>query len=105
METDSQPSPADVALKVLNEALEMDKAAITCLLHNSVPCSTSFIKHPTILVHNNQRATMMSAIGIINGVVEAMTGRRIVGVYDRSGTTPVFLGMDFVKPKVEEGNK
>lgn len=77
----SPPSeePFDIALRVLNEAFKTDPAAVACLIHNQVPCSPSLFQHPTIMVtvNANQREGLLGAYGLLNGVIEAMTKRRI----------------------------
>lgn len=76
-------NPIDIVVNTLNEALKGDPEALTDLLNFNVPCNQSLANHPTVQVYdigNNQYA--VSVLGLLNGVVEVLTGERIAAIYD-----------------------
>lgn len=62
--------PVDRAIKVLNQAIELDKEAITALLFLRVSCNEDLANHDTIQVlastHKNYQ---VGVLGIINGIL------------------------------------
>lgn len=68
----------ETVLQVLNEALTADRGAITNLMAHRTPCNKALTDHPTI----QTTWADVGPLGLINGIVEAITGRRIMAVYD-----------------------
>lgn len=93
----AQPVPVptiETAVRVLNEALKADQLAITRLINHREACNDALADHPTVQVSSvlNPGAgwqTNVGALGILNGVLEAMTGERVMAVYDDSGSEVV----------------
>lgn len=90
------PTPTiDTAVRILNEALRDDRAAITALAAHREPCTFQLEAHPTIQVIRPEHAdgrrggAEVGLLGILNGVLEAMTGQRVAAVYDDSGSKVV----------------
>jgi hypothetical protein len=95
-------------LAVLNSAFQADPHAIHALMANRVPCSPQLSAHPTVQVTSVPVAGIDSrdavgALGIINAVVETLTGERVAMVWDPAPAfrdKPVFIG--FVKYQAAE---
>ena len=66
-------------LRVLNEAATADRHAITLLVEHHVPASPELIEHPTIQVSKDGS---VGALGLINGIVERLTGKRVMAVIE-----------------------
>lgn len=68
-------------IKTLNEAFENDPAAIHSLMCNRVPCNNELVNHPTIQVEKlpvlEGESYAVGALGLLNGVIEPLTGKRI----------------------------
>lgn len=80
-----KPDPTiETAVKVLNEAFAADPAAIKALCVNRVPCNQALADHPVIWVHPDLEADVphVGLLGILNGVLESMTGKRAAMVWD-----------------------
>ncbi|MFJ7954629.1 hypothetical protein ACIQZG_24335 [Lysinibacillus sp. NPDC096418] len=59
----------DDVIKVLNDALNHDRVVIQNVIESRVPCSDSFIEHPSIQVgHNHEGHVEIGIIGIINSL-------------------------------------
>jgi len=89
------------ALQTLNEACTADPGALHALICNRVPCNTTLADHPTIQVDVNsvtQPATFsVGMLGIINGILESATGRRIAAKFS-AGAPHVLMGFMEYKP-------
>jgi hypothetical protein len=83
------PSPLmndiHTAIRVLNEAFKADPVAISNMMGTRFSCSDTLADHPTIQVAAGDNAPHVGPLGIINGVLEAMTGQRVAAVYDEKG--------------------
>lgn len=87
-----------LALKVLNEALAADPAAIQALVNYRVSCNAGLVDHATIQVKMEIDAfPYVGLLGILNGVIEPMTGQRIAAVEDDNGKL-----IEFIVYKAEE---
>jgi hypothetical protein len=64
-----------IVLDTLNEAYEADAPAINDLIEHRVPCNERLADHPTIQVGGNP--TEVGMLGVINGIVERLTGKRV----------------------------
>lgn len=83
---------ADV-LAVLNSAFAADPAAIHALVANRVPCNSALADHPTVVVDSAPIGASnfnLGMLGLLNGVVEVMTGKRVAVQWD--GLPPVMRG-------------
>ncbi len=76
-------------LRILNEANTADGVAITNLIQKRIPCNFALAEHVTIQVSpmpdGGDDAVEVGTLGVINGLVEALTGRRVMAVYDETG--------------------
>ena len=61
--------PIKRAVKVLNEALELDADAITRLVNMRVDCDSSLADHPTIRVSRYGDTDRIGVLGLINGAI------------------------------------
>lgn len=85
----------DKALKVLNEALAADPEATQLLFASpGLVCNQALADHPTIQVAaeevtgaggESEVVYVVRPLGVINGVVEVLTGGRIAMVQDEMG--------------------
>lgn len=71
-------------IDTLNEALSLDPKAIQELLECNVDCNQGICDHPTIQVMEraDRRRFSLRPLGLINGIIEPITGQRIMAVYD-----------------------
>lgn len=85
----------DTFLRVLNEGLTADRRAMQDLIGGGTQCNQTLADHPTIQVRDHGSKTepvyVVSALGLINGLVEAATGARIAACYDESGQLTGFV--------------
>jgi hypothetical protein len=83
----NKPTPTiDTAIRVLNDAFRADPVAIATLLSVRIPCNELLAEHSTIQVQSqwimgNAFYPTVSALGLINGIVEEMTGQRVAAKY------------------------
>lgn len=59
---------AERVLKIMNEAIALDKAAISALIFNRVPCNEALANHPTIAVGSRWGGYTIGLMGILNGL-------------------------------------
>lgn len=75
----------DTFLAVLNEATAADAAAIQTLVEGRVRCGIDLADHPTIQVAEAGPGQFsVGTLGILNGVLERLTGERIAASYDET---------------------
>ena len=93
-------------LQTLNEAYKADASAIHSLICNRVPCNQALADHPTIQVEiNNMTPTetfSVGMLGIINGLVERLTGKRIAAKFsepDETGRSKFVGFMEYPEEK------
>jgi hypothetical protein len=84
-------------LDTLNEAIKADRDAVDMLCEHRVECNDELADHPTIQVCGNP--TVVGMIGIINGICERLTGKRVAADYDESGNLLGFV--EYVEPPKE----
>lgn len=91
----------DTAVRVLNEALAADPAAIHALFHNQVPCNDRLADHSTIpvqrqhLLGSSRPQFFLTMLGVINGILSPITGKRVVSVWDDTDVrNPTLHGFD-----------
>ncbi len=70
------------ALRALNEALAADPAAMTALLKHRVPCNAALRDHPTVQIGGGVETPDVGMLGVINGIIEPLSGKRIAAVYN-----------------------
>jgi hypothetical protein len=58
-------------VECLNTALHADRAAIRCLMINTVPCNMSLANHEFIIVEPLPEKWSLNAMGLLNGVLTA----------------------------------
>lgn len=84
----------DTILKVLNEAAAADSNAINKLINRRVECNAALAAHPTIQVQSmtfggraivtksDLERTEVGALGLLNGIIEPLTGERVAAQWD-----------------------
>jgi hypothetical protein len=77
----------DAILKTLNEAFEADPYAFSALVNSRVPCNANLANHPTIQVHGTPESYAVGPMGLINGIVEKITGKRIACLFSTPDRT------------------
>ncbi len=91
--------PIEDILEVLNSAYKCDSNAIHALMFNRVPCNKDLANHPFVVVDDSKtlddKVFMVGALGLINGIVEKLTGDRVAMVWDDSSGSNKFIG--FIK--------
>lgn len=76
-------TPLQLILDLLNEAVSADPRAIGQLLNSRAPCNGALADHPTIQVSGDDNdSPVVGPIGLINGITERLTGKRVAAVYD-----------------------
>ena len=81
-------------LECLNSAFRADPVALACLLANRVPCNNALEHHPFVTVSGehvpagSSEATL-GVLGLINGVLMALFGKKIVVQYGDSPDFPL----------------
>lgn len=83
-------------LQTLNEAVAADPVAIKALIEHRVPTNETLANHPTIQVREilNEGRYEVGALGLINGLVEAATGKRVAVQFDESEKVIGFIEYD-----------
>lgn len=88
-------------IQTLNEALKADPEATNALMTHAVPCNQALADHPTIQVIDDSTPgghPEVRALGLINGIVEPLCGKRLMAVYegdsDRIAFFARYLGLD-----------
>ena len=101
-------SDIDKILEVLNSAWKADPQAIHTLVANVVPCKDNGLRdHPWVVVGESFAVPgtyTVSAIGLLNGVIHALTGKRIAHAWsdtkDENGKF-TFLGFkEYIEPVI-----
>lgn len=77
-------------LDTLNEAVKADPQAMLSLCENRVPCNDVLADHPTIQVCGFD-PTVVGMIGIVNGICEKLTGKRVAADFDAEGNLLAFV--------------
>lgn len=75
-------NPIDDAVKVLTDLQTIDPDACDKLLNLCVDANEALAKHPTIQVRVVRNVNQISPLGLINGILEAVTGKRIAMLVD-----------------------
>lgn len=88
-------------IELLDEALICDPAATETLLGTKVPANERLLAHPTIQVNEHNQ---VSALGLINGICEKLTGERVCAVVDISNHRIERFGV-YKSPKPEGQNE
>ena len=82
--------PIDAAVRVLNQAFEADPAVISQLVCVRMPCKRSIVEHhsivcePLSMLPTPEPRYAVGLLGILNGVLSVMTGKRITTMWDDS---------------------
>ncbi len=80
----TRPATINDAVRVLNEILKADQVAITNLVEHRVDCNPALENHPTVQIAGPEDCPQVGLLGVLNGILEPMTGHRIMAVYDDS---------------------
>lgn len=89
-------------VEVLNEAFKADPSAISnMILGNRVECNKALADHPLVTVRLEEDGKFtLGALGLINAVVEKVTGQRVAaGLDDQTGE---FVGFTVWSPPKDE---
>ena len=93
------------AIDALNEAFRNDPGAIHALMCNRVPCNQALAGHPTVQVEatpvmRDAEHWSVGALGLINGAIEPLTGKRVAVRWSDSGPDGrrTFLGFCEYRP-------
>lgn len=81
----------------LREALNDDPEAINLLFSTRVPCNRKLADSPLVQVAETPSGFDVGALGIINALCEASTGKRICSVMDDQGRIIGFQGYETFK--------
>lgn len=111
---DPSPNPAavaliDIAVRALNDAFAADPAAMHAMLCNRVPCNQALADHPSVVVtelpmlKTPSPQYAITTLGLINGVLSPLTGKRVMSVWDDADpANPVLQGFEVYAGKVED---
>jgi hypothetical protein len=77
-------------LDILNDAVKADPVAMTDLCESRVPCNDELADHPTIQVCGFD-PIVVGMIGVINGICEKLTGKRVAADFDEEGNLLAFV--------------
>ncbi len=93
----------DSVLKTLNEAFAADPAAIHAILSNRVLCKMALADHPTIQVDQvavlqEPKPYAVGFLGLLNGVLEPVTGRRVASRWSDENGAHTLKGFCEYKP-------
>lgn len=75
--TEPQRFPLAPILTALNDALEADPVAVHALISTRVQCNARLADHPTVQVGITPTSFEVGALGLLNGVIEVATGKRV----------------------------
>lgn len=80
----SKKTQFDQVLNTLNEAFKADPVTMELMLKQYIPCNGTLADHPTIQVVYDVKDIRFKVgpLGLINGIVERLTGERVAAVYD-----------------------
>lgn len=88
-------------VRVLNESLAADPFATIALIERRIDCNEKLANHPTIQCGQvKPGAWEVGLLGIVNGICEASTGRRVAMVISDNG---VMMGFEEYKSAGGEG--
>ena len=81
-------------IAVLNSAFEADEQAMTGLFDNFVPCNEDLANHDVIRVgkKDGESEFHISAMGVINGLLEVLGIPRVASVWDGTSEGDVLVG-------------
>lgn len=109
LSVEHRQAAVDEAIKILNDLFEADPGAVHALMANRVPCfNTALADHPAIVVTTapirGHQLYSISALQLINSVVEALTGERIAMKWYETidGKRPLLVGFCKYSPPVPE---
>ena len=76
----------------LNFAFQCDPEAVSSLIQHHVPCNTKLADHPHVVVKRLVLQDSISALGLINGVLNSLGLSRIYAEYDTVDGKEVLTG-------------
>jgi hypothetical protein len=76
-------------VKTLSEALAADGYALERLFRNRVECNDAMGDHPHIVTGKIGQTTTLSTLGLINGIVGALTGHRVAMMVPDDSDSPI----------------
>lgn len=99
----------DIAVRALNDAFAADPAAMHAMMCNRVPCNQALADHPSVVVTELPMLKAaapqyaITALGLINGVLGPLTGKRVMTVWDNTDPDNLVLqGFGVYTGKVED---
>lgn len=97
--------PIEIAVRVLNEAVAADSEAMDKLLRNRAYCNKKLADHPTIQIKEHDTpfgpCFDIGVVGLINGVLEAITGERIAAQVDEKDNFRLLGFQVYEKPNTD----
>jgi len=69
-------------VSLLNEMLERDRAAMSCLFFNRVPANDELIEHPLVNFWKNSEINTVGILGVLNGILQECELQQISMVID-----------------------
>ena len=67
---------------LLNEMLERDRAAMSCLFFNRVPASDELVAHPLVNFWKQNEINTVGILGVLNGILQECELNQISMVID-----------------------
>jgi len=81
----------ELIIRLLNEANAADPKAIAELCSHRVLCNEDLAKHPTVQVTmTKDNEVVVGMLGVINGMTERLTGRRVMACFAPNGSIERF---------------
>lgn len=74
----------DGVLTILNEALALDRTAVSKVFTFRQPCNEDLAYHPHVTVKLDETGYSVSALGLLNGVMDLVTSGVICAVWDEA---------------------
>lgn len=90
------------AIDALNAAFAADPEAIEALLLHEVPCNEALEAHPTVQVGGPVGNATVRAMGLLNGAIEPLTGRRIA--FQQDEETGRVIGFQVFEPRTPDSD-
>jgi len=78
----ANPDILKSAIEVLNELLEKSPEGANALFNHRVPVTKDIADHPSIQVQVTGDKAKLGFIGLLNGILEPQTGKRVAMIID-----------------------
>lgn len=94
MEDNFKKQVLETTIAVLNDAIKADQKAVTALFEQRVPCNQALVDHPTIVCQESEENPItneVGVLGIINGILEPLTGSRVASRWQGGDSEPSLI--------------